>query len=275
MNRAICVINGKGGAGKDTLISSLGKGDDCIDCLNVSSIDPIKDICCQFNKNGEKDLAYRKLLADTKKLVDDYCKETNGIGYTDEYLLREVKDFIGVSKADYSAVPIMFVHIREPENIRNFVEMTRKECMLARDKDTNIVTLLVKSDREKETYGNSADDFVDHYPYDFIYKSRGDIQQDGERFKSIIRDYVLDDKVRYYDKPVIDDKNCEVIVGKAPDETELACGVMLGNVNPRISLENGQLLLKLPQRVQDKAQKILDEKTKDNIRKYWDKTAKE
>jgi adenylate kinase family enzyme len=51
MNKLAIVINGGGGAGKDTLCDMAAKH---FDVVNVSSIDPIKRIARENGWNGEK-----------------------------------------------------------------------------------------------------------------------------------------------------------------------------------------------------------------------------
>lgn len=265
--RNICIINGKGGAGKDTLISSLTEGENAVKVFNVSSIDPIKDICEDINPTGKKDLAYRKLLSDMKGLIDKYYIEQTGNSYTNSYVLKEAEYFLRNCK-DTS---VMFIHIREPENIDRCVKSLNSLCSRLRlDADeVRVSTLLVRSDREQKDYGNRSDDEVENYPYDYTYQSKGDIQQDGEMFRTVVNDYLLGEGVKYYDKPVLDHKNCEVIVGETP-ESEVSCGVMLGNVNPYYTICAGQLKVKLPAKIIEKADREIEnekEPKRKNIQK--------
>ena len=275
--RNICIINGKGGTGKDTLISSLTEGENAVKVFNVSSIDPIKDICEDINPTGKKDLAYRKLLSDMKGLIDKYYIEQTGDSYTNSYVLKEAEYYLRNCKD----TPVMFVHIREPENIDRCVKSLNSLCSRLRlDTDeVRLSTLLVRSDREQKDYGNKSDDGVENYPYDYTYQSKGDIQQDGEMFKTVVNDYLLGEGVKYYDKPVIDNNNREVIVGETA-ESEVSCGVMFGNVNPYFTVCSGQLKVKLPKKIEEKADREIENETKPknkDIQKdfkinseYWD-----
>jgi adenylate kinase family enzyme len=65
MTKLAFVINGSGGAGKDTLCELAAKH---FKTVNVSSIDPIKKIARENGWNGEKDLKSRKFLADLKQV---------------------------------------------------------------------------------------------------------------------------------------------------------------------------------------------------------------
>lgn len=187
--KAIIVINGKGGIGKDTLINALARADVMV--YNASSIDPIKDMCEELNKTGIKDLAYRSLLSSIKKSVDEYYEAENGISYTTEYLVKAMtlwRTQTDIHAPEYS---VMFVHIREPENIANFVKEATKKLCLWRDEDTILTSLLVESKRSLEVYGNSSDDDVDKFDYDYKFTSNGTVEEDSKRFVEFIKETVM------------------------------------------------------------------------------------
>lgn len=173
--KMIIVINGKGGIGKDSLINALSCSGVSVE--NVSAIDPIKDMVEFLNEKGIKDLAYRHLLADVRYSVDEYYKQENGVAYSTHYLGEAVKDWCKLGADD-----VLFVHIREPENIIAFLEEAKKRLMLRGEKEAVLTTLLIRSDRAQESYGNAADDGVEDYAYDFTFESNGDKREDGERF---------------------------------------------------------------------------------------------
>lgn len=231
MKKTICVINGKGGVGKDTLIKSISDADDTF-VYNCSSIDPFRDVCAQFNKSGEKDLEYRKFLAGMKSLVDDYCEKTNFISYSQEYLQNELKWFMNecgkieekekdtwdCKKTQHA---VMFVHIREPYNIEEFIDRAKRELTAERDRETQIASLLVKSDRAKERYGNAADDMVENYTYNFVYTSKGDIEEDARQFKNFFLSTLENRGVEMYDRVIYDNDRDDFIVGKTNAGDEL------------------------------------------------------
>lgn len=183
MKKIVCIINGKGGAGKDTLIQAL-EGQESV--VNVSSIDPIKGLTelllTAVTEDSEdkpaKTLPYRKLLADIKSAMDTYYKSTKGIGFTTEYVVNQLRLFA------WSDGTVMFVHIREPENIIEFFENAKKALCELKEPNVKFTTLLIRSCRTKEHYGNSADDNVENYPYDYIYESEGDEKTDAEIFRA-------------------------------------------------------------------------------------------
>ncbi len=173
--RTIIVINGKGGIGKDTLISAVEK-QASYSVSNVSSITPIRKKCEEYDKNP-KDNAYRKLLATLKAAYDEYETSVNGISFTQKYLLKETKMFVKF----YGEDDLLFVHIREPQNIAAYIDAAKKEYPFVK-----IKTLLVSSDRAKEDYGNDADNLVDNYDYTHYFISNGDKDTDAKRFVEFI-----------------------------------------------------------------------------------------
>lgn len=187
--KAIIVINGKGGIGKDTLINALARADVMV--YNASSIDPIKDMCEELNKTGIKDLAYRSLLSSVKKTVDEYYEAENGISYTTEHLIKAMTLWHTQTDIHAPEYSVMFVHIREPENIAKFVKEATKKLRLWRDEDTILTSLLVESERSLEVYGNSSDDDVDKFNYDYKFTNNGTVEEDSKRFVEFIKETVM------------------------------------------------------------------------------------
>lgn len=146
MNKTVIVINGAGGVGKDTLCDFAAKH---FKTKNISSITPIKEIASRCGWSGKKDDKSRKFLADLKRLTVDYNDLPT------RWALEEYKAFLS------SDEQVMFVHIREPEEIEKFVRAT----------DGAAKTLLVRGGvRMRRTeYGNAADDEVENYAYDYYF----------------------------------------------------------------------------------------------------------
>ncbi len=146
MKKIAIVINGAGGVGKDTLCDMAASE---FKVLNVSSITPIKEIATLCGWDGRKDDKSRKFLSDLKLL----CVEYND--YPTEWAYARYLEFL---KSDDE---VMFVHIREPLEIAKFVSRTGGEAK----------TLLVRGgERMKKTkYGNTSDDSVEEYKYDYYF----------------------------------------------------------------------------------------------------------
>ena len=106
MAKMVVVINGRGGVGKDMFCDAIA---DCFNVMNVSSIDPIKDIARMVGWENGKELKDRKFLSDLKSLVVEYND------YPTQYLMQEHKRFL-----DDEVYQVMFVHIREPKEIDKF-----------------------------------------------------------------------------------------------------------------------------------------------------------
>lgn len=170
-NQSIIVINGKGGSGKDTLVEYLSEHSG-LKIMNISSIDPIKEILKNtgYWDGEEKSDRVRKMLSDMKKAFEEY----NGL--SSEYINKHAKFFI-ISTRD-----VLFVHIREPEEISKFVKYVEDILKYP------VTTLLITSDRTNDKqYGNESDDDVEHYSYDFVYNNSHDIDRSCKLFINFIK----------------------------------------------------------------------------------------
>lgn len=164
LNKLIIIINGKGGVGKDTLCNSLGAR---YHVMNVSAIDPIKQIAHQYGWNGEKDDRSRRFLAELKQAF---------IHYNDlptEYLRNKTEEFLK------GPAEILFVHIREADQIERY-----KQALLPQ----RCITLLVKRDAVDmgHLYGNNADDQVENYSYDYVFENNLPIEKSVSVFSSLV-----------------------------------------------------------------------------------------
>ena len=157
MKKLVIIINGTGGAGKDTLCEFA---ETAYAVKNISSITPIKEIAAQNGWNGEKDAKSRKFLADLKQLFTDY----NELPF--RYLMKEYDAF------REGTDEILFVHIREPEEIEKFKKAVPGAC----------VTLLVRRDTGAEQWGNESDDNVEKYQYDYYYDNNKELEETGKEF---------------------------------------------------------------------------------------------
>ena len=146
--KTVLVINGQGGVGKDTLCEIAAER---YLVKNVSSITPIKEIAALCGWQGEKTDKARKLLADLKMVL---------VEYNDLPTLRAKEEYEKFLKSEDD---IMFVHIREPEEIAKFVAATGNRAK----------TLLIRGgERTKRAlYGNAADDRVEDYAYDYYFNN--------------------------------------------------------------------------------------------------------
>ena len=163
MKKAVIVINGAGGVGKDTLCEIAAEH---FKVENISSITPIKEIAAMCGWDGRKDDKSRKFLADLKRLSIEYND------YPTVWATEKYKEFL------ISDREIMFVHIREPEEIAKFVSATGSEAK----------TLLIRGGErtKRSAYGNSADDGVENYSYDYCFDNSGTLCEATVGFVKLI-----------------------------------------------------------------------------------------
>ena len=163
MKKLTLVINGRGGVGKDTLCDAAATR---FRVMNVSSITPIKELAAICGWSGEKTDRARRFLADLKALTSAYND------YPTNWITERYRDFLAGEDE------ILFVHIREGEEIRKFVDATGGEAK----------TLLVRADRRMaaHTYGNASDDLVESYSYDYYFDNDDAPEVAAEKFLALL-----------------------------------------------------------------------------------------
>ena len=144
MEKLIIIINGTGGSGKDTFVEFCSK---YTKVMNFSSIDRVKEIATLIGWNGGKTDKDRKFLSDLKKLTTEY----------NDMAFNSIKDC--VVRFDNSDTNILFIHIREPEEIKR-----AKDAFSAK-------TLLIKRIGFENISTNYSDANVDNYNYDYIIEN--------------------------------------------------------------------------------------------------------
>lgn len=157
MEKLVIIINGNGGVGKDTLCESASLK---YDIESVSAITPIKEAAFKCGWNGEKTPAARKFLA----VIKQACIEYNDYPLT--YLTNCYNRFLKDSKQ------ILFVHIREPEEITKFKKTVNIPCK----------TLLIRRSSLNQQWGNESDDNVENYSYDYIFNNDFDLMYSKSSF---------------------------------------------------------------------------------------------
>ena len=169
MKKVLLIINGPGGVGKDTLCDLAAKH---FKVYNTSTIIPIKEIAGYCGWNGSKDDKSRKFLSDLKRL----CVEYND--YPTNWALARYREFLA------SENRVMFLHIREPEEIAKFVRATNGEAK----------TLLIRGgDRmKKSNYGNASDDCVENYNYDYYFVNDKTLAEAEKDFSAFIADILAE-----------------------------------------------------------------------------------
>ena len=165
--KVIIIINGKGGIGKDTLCNFASK---YYDIENISSITPIKHIAELFGVDLSDKDKVRKDLSDLKKKYKTLARD---------YIDYQYKEFCKSNKQ------ILFIHIREPEEIK---------WAANRFKHNKIVTLLIDNEEfHNIDYDNSSDNDVYQYTYNFIFNNIRDDKSEY-RFIKFINDNIIDER---------------------------------------------------------------------------------
>lgn len=157
----IFIINGRGGCGKDTFVELCAKHVPKYMCLNISTVDRVKEIARFCGWDGGKEDKDRKFLSDLKALLTEYSDMPH----------QSVLHSIALFKADLerydmnSDEAIVFIHCREPEAI----ERLRQEL--------DAVTVLIRRPTlENHAYGNVSDDGVANYGYHFTIVNDGTLE---------------------------------------------------------------------------------------------------
>lgn len=168
MKKKVFIINGSGGVGKDTFVSMVANASEA-PVMNFSSVDKIKKIAEIIGWTGAKTEKDRRFLSDLKLL----CTEYNDMPFNS--MNEKVKEFYDNSAA------MLFLHIREPEEIEK-----AKEAFNAR-------TILIKRDSVKQITTNMADKNVFNYRYDIIIDNNGSLNALRERATNFAK-YYSDDE---------------------------------------------------------------------------------
>lgn len=163
MRKIVIIINGKGGVGKDTLCGLASK---YFGVENISAITPVKTLAQQCGWKGEKDAKSRRFLSDLKRLLIEYNDLPT------KYLYSQYQKFLAGKEE------ILFVHIREKDEIEKFRKLVGVKC----------VTLLVERKMEDiEQWGNSSDDEVEDYSYDYIFRNEKMLSETEQEFTVFLR----------------------------------------------------------------------------------------
>ena len=171
MKKLIIIINGSGGVGKDTICDIVSK---YYPTINISSITPITEIAKLGGWSGEKDAKSRRLLSNLKSIFTEY----NDLSYL--YIMRECKKFLEDNNV------IMFVHIREANEIEKFKNSALTKCK----------TLLIRrNEADKAPLGNESDDLVEKFKYDYIYNNNKSLLELESDFMKYFRKILIEQDV--------------------------------------------------------------------------------
>lgn len=156
----IIVINGLPRSGKDTFVYLVSK---YAMTSNFSSVDFVKDVAKYAGWNGKKDGKSRLFLSKLKELLSQY----------DDIPYKKIKEAIEwFMKQDEQE--LMFIHIREPDEISRVVE------------DFGAKTLLVRRANNQQIISNDSDKYIENYKYDYVLNNDSDIDSLDKKAKGFI-----------------------------------------------------------------------------------------
>lgn len=177
--KPIIIINGIGGSGKDTFVEFASQ---YASICNFSSIDKIKEIASLQFFEKDKEMAWltkygwkglktekdRKFLSSLKRA----CTEYNDLPFYET--MKAIENFQNSDKE------IMFIHIREPEEIRR-----------TKNAIGGVFTLLIKRSGLDNITSNPSDALVDNYPYVLIIENNTleDLEVQAKQFIENLLEY--------------------------------------------------------------------------------------
>lgn len=164
-NNKICITGNC--TGKDTFVNLFAECYGADKVWNYSSVDKVKRIAKEIGWTGEKTERDRKFLSDLKLLTTDY----NDMPFND--IMNKIQEFKN------SNAEVLFLHIREPEEISKVIYRIHAS------------TILVKRDSVNQITSNMADANVYNYIYDITIHNNGTI----EDLKNIVQKFIKDVKL--------------------------------------------------------------------------------
>lgn len=175
MNKKVYIINGSAGVGKDTFVGLISIHLNDIyrrlnTVINFSSVDKVKEIAKEIGWNGKKTEKDRKFLSDLKVLTSDYC----------DMPFNSMKEKYDYFMSDECKSVVLFLHIREPEEVKRAKQ------------EFNAETILIRRDSIKHVTSNMADKNVFNYKYDYVIDNDGTIEEFCQKAKEFVNNIIID-----------------------------------------------------------------------------------
>ena len=156
----IFVINGRPRAGKDQFVKFCKAHTHW--CLNISTVDFVKEVAGHCGWDGTKTPENRKFLSDLKDLLTKWgdvpykkvCREIQ--------LFKGKMEIFGFNPAEDGVV---FIHCREPKEIERLCKDLGAESLL-----------MLRAAVEDEEQSNHADAEVFNYNYDYTISNEGTLE---------------------------------------------------------------------------------------------------
>lgn len=172
----IVLINGTGGAGKDTFVVM------CKDILggdrlgNISTVDFVKKIATDCGWDGTKTPENRKFLSDLKDLLTEW----NNVPFNKVIEVVKIHSVLAAERGIYDN-SVIFIHCREPKEIEKLVQTF----------DGNATTLLIRREvAENVQQINHADNDVLNYSYDYTIYNDSTLSWLRNEAMVFLRDYL-------------------------------------------------------------------------------------
>lgn len=166
----VFIINGSGGVGKDTVCAAAAQ---FWRVQNISSITPICDVARAAGWDGVKTPEARRFLSRLKEV----CTEFNDLPFS--YCMEQYSRFLG------NDCEVLFVHIREPEEIARFRAAVGENC-------SAVLVKRPEMEQARGLLGNRSDDGVANYGYDHVFLNDGPLADLPEKvrrfFGGILKD---------------------------------------------------------------------------------------
>lgn len=162
--KKIFVINGKPRSGKDTVVKMVG---DLVKAVNYDSVGKIKKLALEAGWDGIKDEPARKMLSELKRILKEY----NDLPY--QWMSTAIANF------KQSDNQVMFLHVREPEEIKRLVD------------DFNVETIFVSRKCIPEINSNESDAQVSKFSYDWLISNEGSLDELKKTVEQFVREVVL------------------------------------------------------------------------------------
>ena len=178
MSSNIFVVNGAPRSGKDTFCNFVREQMSEGYCMNLSTVDKVKEIARECGWDGEKDPKSRKFLSDLKDLLTEWkeipIKDT----------IQKIRNFEFYFRQLYldSSTACIFIMAREPSDIYVLTNLL-----------PNCRSLIVRNAKaEAEPTSNHADAEILNYKYDIIIDNNGTL----ENLKKTAKDFIIKYKLQ-------------------------------------------------------------------------------
>ncbi len=168
VDKHVFVINGSGGVGKDTFCQAA---EQFWRVQNISSITPICTLARAAGWDGEKTPAARRFLSELKQA----CTAFNDLPL--RYCVEQYQVFMQNDRQ------ILFVHIREPEQIDRFRQAVGPRCKA-------ILVRRPAMEQSRGPLGNYSDDNVADYVYDGVFINDSVLEALPERVHWFLKDMI-------------------------------------------------------------------------------------